>query len=359
MDPAAPIKGAKEALRSRSQSEIDNKREVPRKYLLRPVQDGLNVAEQTRLPPAVGTSPKISPKDAIMEGEGGPRLFATTYATHGGRDDRFCRAVESSIRSGIDLIILGWGEEWHGLSQKLDAAHRFAKSLRANDILLFTDAYDVLFLDSNSNIQRVFEEFVTGEGSQTAPIVFSAECGCWPHVMVDRQACFKTYPESPTPYRYLNSGTWVGRAGQAEAMLRDVIKEAGRDFRNANDQKLVADMYIAGRHNIKLDFYNKIFQSMHMTLDPPLKHCNPTKDVQIDSNGRLWTNHVTHSSPKVIHFNGGGKSVHLKMEGKMWWKQATYSTVEERSKLAAHKIQVPNQKSGYLRFDQLCPNYDP
>ena len=83
------------------------------------------------------------------------------------------------------------------------------------------------------------------------------------------KACFDSYPQSPTPYRYLNSGTWIGKADKAADMLLEVMKEAGGSFANANDQKLVADFYIAGRFGIKLDFYNKIFQSMHMTLDPP------------------------------------------------------------------------------------------
>jgi hypothetical protein len=37
-------------------------------------------------------------------------LHAVTYASHGGRDDRFCRALESAVRHEVDLIILGWGE---------------------------------------------------------------------------------------------------------------------------------------------------------------------------------------------------------------------------------------------------------
>jgi hypothetical protein len=90
------------------------------------------------------------------------------------------------------------------------------------------------------------------------------------------------------------------------------MKDAGHDFANANDQKLVADMYIAGTFGIKLDFFNKLFQSMHMTLDPPLPRCNPVEDVKL-SDGR-WINTRTKSRPAVFHFNGGGKAHHLSME---------------------------------------------
>lgn len=233
------------------------------------------------------------------------RIHAVTYASHGGRDDRFCRAVESALRHDISLIILGWGVAWKGLSQKLDASYAYAASLPADDVMLFTDAFDVMFTNSSQIILNIFDGI-------NADILFAAECGCWPHVMQDNgRPCFKDYPKAPTPYRYLNSGTWIAKAGSAKDMLSAVIQEAGKNFANANDQKLVADMYIQGRFNIKLDFYSKIFQSMHMTLSKPLPVCNPTKDVQV-VNGHFY-NKLTNTFPSVLHFNGGGKAVHLDM----------------------------------------------
>ena len=87
------------------------------------------------------------------------RIHAVTYASHGGRDDRFCRAVESALRHDIDLVILGWGVDWKGLSQKLDASHAYAAALPAEDVMLFTDAFDVMFTNSSQNILRIFESF--------------------------------------------------------------------------------------------------------------------------------------------------------------------------------------------------------
>ena len=66
------------------------------------------------------------------------KIHTVTYASHGGRDDRFCRAIESSIRNGFDLVILGWGTKWLGLSQKLQAAHSFARALPKEEVMLFT-----------------------------------------------------------------------------------------------------------------------------------------------------------------------------------------------------------------------------
>lgn len=295
---------------------------------------------------------KLKLKPPKIEGPEPPKFHAVTYATHGGRDDRFCRSVESAIRHNYDLTILGWGEKWRGLSQKLMAAEAFASSVDKDDIMLFTDAYDVLFAERSEAVRREFEAMKT-------PILFSGECGCWPHAMENRgRACFETYPKAPTPYRYLNSGTWIGRASNASAMLREVIKEAGSNFRNANDQKLVADFYIAGRFGIKLDFYNKIFQSMHMTLDPPLPHCDPTRDLQITIDGRFY-NKLTKSRPAIFHFNGGGKKVHLQMEAAIWYKHEEFNSPEVAQTLRSTLVNTPTatDKGQQTRFDMLCPGY--
>ncbi len=126
--------------------------------------------------------------------------------------------------------------------------------------MLFTDAFDVLYTNNVDYIHKSFIEL-------NAELIFSGECGCWPHIAENKTICTDIYPRSPTPYRFLNSGSWIGYARSASEMLWQVMLEAGSNFGGANDQKLIADMYIGGRFGIKLDFYNKLFQSMHMTLE--------------------------------------------------------------------------------------------
>ena len=284
------------------------------------------------------------------ESEGG-RLHTVTYATHGGKDDRFCRAVESAIRNDYDLVILGWGDKWLGLSQKLKAAHAYASALPPNDLILFTDAFDVLYVSSGAQVVEQFSTFHTD-------IVFSAECGCWPHVMEKGgRPCFVDYPKAPTPYRYLNSGTWIGRAAPAADMLVAVMESAGGDFKNANDQKLVADFYIEGKFGIQLDFYNKLFQSMHMTDSPPLPYCNPMDDISL-TNGKYY-NKRTKSQPVVFHFNGGGKRHHLQMESKVWYKGAMFNSRDDIVQLRKHLVSAPtaSKPKRRLNFEQLCPTY--
>lgn len=115
-------------------------------------------------------------------------------------------------------------------------------------------------------------------------------------------------------------------------------------------------MFIAGRFGIELDYYNSIFQSMHMTSDPPLPHCNPMENIELSTNG-IWKNKLTNSNPSVIHFNGGGKAYHLQMESKMWYKESQYNTDIKKDMLKKHLVSVPTAPNGKLPFATLCPNY--
>ena len=68
------------------------------------------------------------------------------------------------------------GVKWKGLSQKLEAAHSFARSLPPEDVILFTDAFDVMFTNSPKHILETYQSLVMSEGKD---IIFAGECGCW------------------------------------------------------------------------------------------------------------------------------------------------------------------------------------
>jgi hypothetical protein len=278
-------------------------------------------------------------------------LHIVTYATHGGRDDRFCRAVESSIVNKVNLKILGWGKKWMGLSQKLRAAQSYAESVSFYDIILFVDAFDIMFTKAanEENIIKTFKQI-------NKTILFSAECGCWPHVVEDPKICLTQYPTTPTPYRYLNSGAWIGYAGLANIMLKDIEAKAGDNYAMANDQKLVADLYINHQYDVSIDYNAEIFQSMHMTLDPPLPYCDPKTHLKLNSN-KIWENRITHTTPSVIHFNGGGKTHHIDMERQSWHKILLYTNNEMLENLKHHKITMPDHESGGLSFEKICQSY--
>ena len=85
-------------------------------------------------------------------------IVALTYATHPGKDDRFCRALESAVHHKVDLRILGWGKPWTGLTQKLTGSLDYLRALPTSCIVVFTDAYDILYADDLNGIKAKFEK---------------------------------------------------------------------------------------------------------------------------------------------------------------------------------------------------------
>ena len=340
---------------------------------------------------------------------------AMTYASHGGRDDRFCRTLESAIRNDIPLEVLGWGVPWEGLSQKLSASYDAVKELPDDCLVMFTDGFDILFTDTSENIIKEFNQL-------NVPLLFSGECGCWPQLQRGIDVCLRKYPESPTLYRFLNSGSWMGKAKNAEILLKEVMEDAinsienssvkpnhknirrklspnsdglGKNARagvapsssedvvstlahssststmkeklkrvhNLNDQELISDFYMEGRGNITLDHFARIFQSVHST-DAPLPSCKPRADLEVVSGPHgvgYWYNKYTKSYPKVIHFNGGGKKHHLEMESKIWYRNRENINLnsvtadindEGTEKVRKTKLLFNNR---YREFQEICP----
>ena len=279
--------------------------------------------------------------------------MALTYASHRGKDERFCRSVESAVRNGVDLRVLGWGVKWEGLSQKLAAALAAVDALPADCVVLFTDAYDVLFAASGA---RMREDFL----ALGKPLVFAAECGCWPQVQRDRgKTCRDAYPPSPTPYRFLNSGAWMGRAGVAAAFLRRLVETAGAEgaaFHKLNDQELAAELYFSGAFgpDLTLDFHARLFQCMHAVRDATLvPDCDPWPDLK--ERGGSLVNTRTGSRPAVYHFNGGGKKHHLRVEATMWWKKCAEAQSPEAHRAVRETTLRFHDR--VVSFDDVCPRH--
>ena len=309
---------------------------------------------------------------------GRPKLHVVTYASHGGIDDRFCRSLESIYQNNINLKLLGWGQKWKGLPQKLEAALSYAKTQPKQDLLLFVDAFDVLFM---GNTEEIIDTYLN---MHSPKLLFGAECGCWPRT----RACFSRYPPSPTRYRYLNSGTWIARMENAVYLIEELMLRAGKGEAAyiANDQRLASDMYVSGKMNVKIDHYAQLFQSMHATLGPPLPYCNPIEDlvyepetvssnmsdyggynnIQFRENGgrNVFKNRRTGGTrPLIFHMNGGGKKYFLELEKRAWYRQSyTVDTINVKSNLQLMQLSVNVVESTgnerFVRFGEVCPHYN-
>ena len=143
-------------------------------------------------------------------------------------------------------------------------------SLPDHDVVLFTDAYDVFF---TRDLDTIVGRFL----GYKHEIVFSAEKSLWPDQSL-------RFPPSHTPYRYLNSGTFIGRVGELRRLFSDIIDDAD------DDQLYVQKRYLSGRYDIKLDVGCYIFQ---------------THDEAAMVTDKGLFNPVTSCYPAVYHGNGG------------------------------------------------------
>ena len=154
------------------------------------------------------------------------------------------------LKSGY--INIGLGKKYVDLFSKFDALKEFLGSIDPQEIIIFVDGYDVV--QRRTDLTNFESKFI----ESGADLIFSAETYCWPNPWIAYQ--FPQVPPSktgPLPYRFPNSGTFVGYAGAVKRMLEwDVYRM------NHDDQGYVHDFYLRCKDlKIALDVEQILFQT--------------------------------------------------------------------------------------------------
>ncbi len=119
------------------------------------------------------------------------------------------------------------------------------------------------------------------------------------------------------PYRYLNSGGWMGEARDVLAVLHAIEEKypRGLEAANMNDQAAMQYLFANKTSRVKLgmrlDYTNQIFQAMHMSA-PELVIMRHRVHNRTDNQRPLpWRecNVLTGGCPALLHFNGGSKDL--------------------------------------------------
>ena len=176
--------------------------------------------------------------------------------------------------------MLGSGGPYGGNGAKIRLVKQFLETEGTRySHLLFCDAYDVVLAGGFAKILRRFASF-------SAPIVFSAEWNCWPD-----PARARDYPPSPTRYRFLNSGVWLGETVAAREMFRQFDLARIRD--QMCDQRFFTDLFLNRAAPIELDYECRIAQSLHAA------------GADLRAEGGVVRNIHTGQVPLIFHGNGG------------------------------------------------------
>jgi hypothetical protein len=84
-------------------------------------------------------------------------LYVITLAT---KNEGYYEALKiSAKRNNINLITLGWGQKWTGFMMKINLIKEYLNNLDDNDIVVCSDAYDVLIFQDADTIINKFKSF--------------------------------------------------------------------------------------------------------------------------------------------------------------------------------------------------------
>jgi len=203
------------------------------------------------------------------------------HAVTCGTDRKKCEKLMTSARHhGVNVINIGTNVDWKGTDMsamgggmKINLMREWIKTINPHDVVLFTDAYDVFYAD---DIETIHERYLEMDSS----IIFSGELYCYP----DPSLADK-FPEGPTRFRYINSGTYIGKAMDLRILLSaEDIADDG------DDQLYMHKAFLSGKYNISIDYECYIFQT---NFDGAQKL------------GHQLHNPETKCCPCIYHGNGG------------------------------------------------------
>jgi hypothetical protein len=211
----------------------------------------------------------------------------------------------------------------------------YLKTLGKDDIVFCTDGYDTLFLADESEIISKYLKI----GKE---LLFAAEIVCWPDASL-----IKKYPQKLSPFRFLNGGGFIGKAGYIINKINEELKTKSTIKYSWSNQIYWTEQYLRNLEEIGIDSQCEIFCTMVSDIDDDigkmflnirnntktkasLKNCNKNADLHQKGDlergkydkqkyyeqKKIWFNEnfivknnrilnlTTNSYPCHIHFNG-------------------------------------------------------
>jgi hypothetical protein len=173
---------------------------------------------------------------------------------------------------------IGWQSTGNfGIKLKEVKDFIFKENLEENDIILFTDAYDVIYC---SNFNEILCKYLQFE----KPIVFGCEKFCNPDPKQEAH-----YKYKDTEFPFLNSGLFIGRVWA----LRKCMEKY--KYNDKHDDQLFWTLQFFHSNLIELDYTNQLFLNTG-GID--------VKNIKWNGEHGIYNN----SNPSFIHVNGPDKS---------------------------------------------------
>ena len=130
-----------------------------------------------------------------------------TYETNSNEFQKSLLKYTCDRIDDIELIVLGIGDEWKGVSQKIVETDKYVRNLDESEIVMFADCRDVLVQSTGKCIVKAYE-------STSDKILFGTDPVCFPLIPL----C-DFFPTT----KYLNSGVYISSVKKLIEMY-DVYK---------------------------------------------------------------------------------------------------------------------------------------
>ncbi len=154
--------------------------------------------------------------------------------------------LPSAVSNNLDLKALSITKYDDHRSKDRTLA-QYLESVSDDEIIFFTDGYDTMFLGPEQEILQKY--YKTGK-----KLLFSAEIVCWPQVdLAD------SFPPSGTPFRYLNSGGYIGEAGYIRKKITDNFQSPSTLKYFWSNQIYWTEIFLRNMNEIGVDTTNEIF----------------------------------------------------------------------------------------------------
>lgn len=225
-------------------------------------------------------------------------LSVSTDQNHKG----YQRFLSSVKQNKLNYKILGLNETWNGGNmkegcgggQKINLLKKelseYSEEKLSKTIIMFTDSYDVIITgNQNEILERYFHSQIYYNRPNS--IMFSAEKCCWPDPNKKEY-----YPENFSVYKYLNSGSFIGRGYDIFNLIKEYTYSDSYD-----DQLFYTNQFLNNKdwHEIYLDYECILFQTLNEA------YC----DLKIESN--MIKNVFFNTYPLIIHGNGNSQVKHF------------------------------------------------
>ena len=223
-------------------------------------------------------------------------MKVVTVATH--PDRYFNSLLDSAKKNNIDITVLGMGQKWQGFKWKLTLMKDFLKNNKPDEIIVFIDAFDVIFLQ---DLKKLKDEFIKAKKLHDFKIFIGVDSDLESPIF--QYSYDKIFMVKNNPYR-LNAGVYIGYAKD----ILDVIEEIDRtNVENiTDDQVLLVKEYIRNPKTFYFDtkrtvILNQFGNIIDGKID--LKKYGYKFEVK---DGKTMLLNENNESPVILHAPGNG-----------------------------------------------------